>query len=109
VRNSYGDLVDPQGRPVPSMPLRHPGQVNHYSKRDYEAFARILKDCKPPTTTDNKDPANVQWASVVDALARLFKEDNTRFDLIKFVTRLHEHEQISAGATFLTPERVGTD
>lgn len=82
--------------------------IAKYSKRDYETFAAMLKRCKPLTTVDNKDPANLAWAAVVAATAELFHEDNPRFDMIKFVTRIHEHEQIAAGSTFLTPERVET-
>ena len=73
------------------LPLRSEGR---FSKRDYEIFARVLKDTKPLTTVDNKDLANMQWASVVSAIAQMFKEDNEKFDLIKFVARLHEHEKV---------------
>lgn len=103
------EVLDHQGKPAfRGYPPRFVGNrpTNHYSKRDYEAFARILKDAKPVTTVDNKDPANVVWADTVNRVAEFFKQDNPRFDLIKFVARLHEHEQISAGACFQSPEHA---
>ena len=66
-----------------------------YSKRDYEIFAHMLKRCKPLSSIDNKDLANQAWATVVNAIAELFHEDNPRFDILTFVKRIHEHETVS--------------
>lgn len=55
------------------------------SKKDYEAIAKALDQCRPSRNEEQRPG----WTLAVNALLKVFGEENPRFDPIKFVRACH--------------------
>ena len=56
------------------------------TKKDYTKFANMLQRMRPVESLDPTGNKHTLWCSIVVETAMLFKEDNERFDVNKFVS-----------------------
>ena len=59
------------------------------SKKNYEAFAKAMKDVEPPGKTGVKYR---MWGYCVQAVAGVLKDDNPRFDAERFVAAVTKED-----------------
>ena len=55
------------------------------SRKDYRKIAEILHNCKQSYDETDETDETAMWAYIVESLATMLSEDNSRFDRSKFL------------------------